>query len=127
MRKEIKEIFQNEEDNIDNNINKNNERKKKRKLTGKVVKVHKGEEENENHEKRVNGGDTSFVNLIKNKENKQKSSIDIQDVNMKFKFNKKDNKFEIDKNPNSNDISSNFNIIKKMPTNDNTQSLNVNG
>ena len=127
LRKVIKDIFQNEENNIDNNINKNNERKKKRKLTGKVVKVHKGEEENENQEKRLNGGDTSFVNLIKNKENKQKSGFDIQDVNLKFKLSKKDNQLEIDKNSNSIDISSNFHIIKKMPTNDNTQSLNVNG
>ena len=127
LRKVIKDIFQNEENNIDNNINKNNERKKKRKLIGKVVKVHKGEEENENQEKRLNGGDTSFVNLIKNKENKQKSGFDIQDVNLKFKLSKKDSQLEIDKNSNSIDISSNFHIIKKMPTNDNTQSLNVNG
>ena len=65
----------------------------------------------------IKNDDASFVNLIKSRNEKNYNT-----ENIKPKQN--DNKIEIDTNINSVDISSAFNILKKMDNKDHTQILN---
>jgi len=113
LRKEVNGILfsspSEDNDNISINLSNNNERKIRKKLTGMNFKSKKA---NNN-----NNGDASFVNLIKSRNGKNYNT-----ENIKPKLN--DNKIEIDTNINSVDISSTFNILKKMNNNDNTQILN---
>jgi hypothetical protein len=102
LRRDLKNfIFQRDEENksinnfIDSILNNNDNkvRKKKRKLTGKNVNLRK------EIDKSKNIGDTSFVNLIKNKDT-LKNNIRKEDVKLKFKDKKdlKSNKSESDSN-----------------------------
>lgn len=114
LRKEVNGILfsspsEDNNNNISINLSNNNERKIRKKLTGMNFKSKKA---NNN-----NNGDASFVNLIKSRNGKNYNT-----ENIKPKIN--DNKIEIDTNINSVDISSTFNILKKMNNNDNTQILN---
>ena len=85
--------------------------KLKKKLTGM----------NFNSKKSNNNGDASFVNLIKSRNAK---NYNTENIKPKQNDNKIDNIIEIDTNINSADISSTFNILKKMKNNDNSQILN---
>ena len=114
LRKEVNGILfsspsEDNNNNISINLSNNNERKIRKKLTGMNFKSKKV---NNN-----NNGDASFVNLIKSRNGKNYNT-----ENIKPKIN--DNKIEIDTNINSVDISSTFNILKKMNNNYNTQILN---
>ena len=102
LRKDLKNfIFQREEENksinnfIDSILNNNDNkvRKKKRKLTGKNANFRKEIDKNKNN------GDTSFVNLIKNKDT-LKNNINKEDAKLKFKGKKdlKSNKNDSDSN-----------------------------
>lgn len=112
LRKEVNGILfsspSEDNNNISINLSNNNERKIRKKLTGMNFKSKKANN---------NNGDASFVNLIKSRNGKNYNT-----ENIKPKLN--DNKIEIDTNINSVDISSTFNILKKMNNNDNTQILN---
>ena len=111
----------------DNLYLKNNiyfERNKKRQVTKKNGGINHFEDEKK-HKKKICSGDTSFVTLIKNNDNKF-SDIEVEDVKLQFKdSNKFLNKVDIDTN--SLDISNSLNIIKKdKNNNNNSQSLNTN-
>jgi hypothetical protein len=117
LRKEVTEVlFSSNEDNNNNNISinlsNNNERKIRKQLTGMNFKSKKVNNNND---------DASFVNLIKSRNGKNYNTENIKPIQ---NGNKIDNKIEIDTNINSVDISSTFNILKKMNNNDNTQILN---
>ena len=115
LRKEVKGVlFSSNEDNNNTSVNlsNNNERKIRKKLTGMNFKSKKTKN---------NGGDASFVNLIKSRNGK---NYNTENIKPKQNDNKIDNKIEIDTNINSVEISSTFNILKKMNNNENTQILN---
>ena len=115
LRKEVKGVlFSSNEDNNKTSVNlsNNNERKIRKKLTGMNFKSKKANN---------NGGDASFVNLIKSRNGK---NYNTENIKPKQNDNKIDNKIEIDTNINSVEISSTFNILKKMNNNENTQILN---
>ena len=115
LRKEVKGVlFSSNEDNNNTSVNlsNNNERKIRKKLTGMNFKSKKAKN---------NGGDASFVNLIKSRNGK---NYNTENIKPKQNDNKIDNKIEIDTNINSVEISSTFNILKKMNNNENTQILN---
>ena len=111
LRKDLTGVlFSSHEDNnnISIDLSNTNERKIRKKLTGVNFKSKKVN---------INNDDASFVNLIKSRNEKNYNTENI-------KPKQKENKIEIDTNINSVDISSTFNILKKMNNNDNTQILN---
>ena len=115
LRKEVNGVLfspsSEDNNNININLSNNNERKIKKKLTGM----------NFNSKKSNNNDDASFVNLIKSRNAK---NYNTENIKPKQNDNKIDNIIEIDTNINSADISSTFNILKKMKNNDNSQILN---
>ena len=121
LRKEINDsLYLSKEENVKININtnKDNVRKVKRKLTGKNNNSKKSKEESDIYHK--NNGDTSLVNLIKNKDNRL-SRIKNEDYKEKYKIDNDSN--------NSINISKTFNILKKSKNTsngqiENTQSFN---
>ena len=121
LRKEINDsLYLSKEENVKININANNDnvRKVKRKLTGKNNNSKKSKEESDIYHK--NNGDTSLVNLIKNKDNRL-SRIKNEDYKEKYKIDNDSN--------NSINISKTFNILKKSKNTsngqiENTQSFN---
>jgi hypothetical protein len=111
LRKDLTGVlFSSHEDNnnISIDLSNTNERKIRKKLTGVNFKSKK---------ENIKNDDASFVDLIKSRNEKNYNTENI-------KPKQKDNKIEIDTNINSVDISSTFNILKKMNNNDNTQILN---
>ena len=111
LRKDLTGVlFSSHEDNnnISIDLSNPNERKIRKKLTGVNFKSKK---------ENIKNDDASFVDLIKSRNEKNYNTENI-------KPKQKDNKIEIDTNINSVDISSTFNILKKMNNNDNTQILN---
>ena len=111
LRKDLTGVlFSSHEDNnnISIDLSNTNDRKIRKKLTGVNFKSKK---------ENIKNDDASFVDLIKSRNEKNYNTENI-------KPKQKENKIEIDTNINSVDISSTFNILKKMNNNDNTQILN---
>jgi hypothetical protein len=109
-------------DNLYLNNYINSERNKKRKMTKTNGGIDLLGEEKKGGKKNYTG-DTSFVTLIKSKDNKY-SNVEVEDVKLQFKDS---NKFynKIDMDTNSFDISNSLNIIKKEKNN-NSQINNTN-
>ena len=97
----------------------NIERNKKRQTTKKNGGIYILGEDKKSGKKNCSG-DTSFVTLIRSKENKY-SDIEVEDVKLQFKdSNKIYNKIDMDTN--SFDVSNSLNIIKKDKNNNNNNS-----